>query len=146
MTSPNEPLYEAINAWIQASCKDALYTLSAPMKATTMQLDGSYKVKPLVGNEEFFLRRVRGGKRDEFIFEFEPAADAPYKHVEMNNRIANETFPGFGAQIATGIGYPDLSLEKAAKAFMKELKEKAEAEVEAHNKGTYEDNAQWGMF
>lgn len=147
---PKQVAVDALNRWIRKSGENIILTLAAPMKATMKFPDGGFKVKPLLGNEEFFLRGCRLGKKD-ILFELKPVAAAAYEQVEMPQKVAIEVFEHEGLEgLLIGAleiaGRKSSSFASAVAAFVAEaevVKEKERAEVNADN---YATNPQWGMF
>lgn len=152
MQSANDVLIDLLKSKLVN--ESTVYTVTSPVKVTMKYAEkvyhrgkpSNYSVKPLDGNEEFFLANIRAGSRKPFIFEFKPLDTRPYQHVEMDERTAMTLFPDFGKQMADAIGMGDVSWNYARSKFLtKTLKENEEARKAAEiNK--YDHNASWGTF
>jgi hypothetical protein len=147
---PNEIVYTRLNEALQHPHDVPVFTLTAPIKAAVIIPDGSYRTKALAGVEEFFLRRVRGGKKDQMICEFEPVDSQPYSQMELNDRVAMDTFGNLEPYLAKILGgEEDTSFAAMKKKIRAEVSAEAKAAKAAEREAAennYKDNPNWGMF
>lgn len=151
MEDPNHLVLEKLNAFLQADGEPFMVKVPAPMKATALMADGRFRNVALVGNEELIVKKVRSGKRDEFIFEFEPADARPYVRLEMPDRLAMKTFEEFEAVLVSALGAdPSKTTFGRAKGALvrsakKEIAEKVE-KARAAEIAELSTSSDWGIF
>lgn len=134
---PEQMLIDKVLAAMKVSELDL--TLTAPVQTAHLFMEGGrkvYKQKPLLGNETFVLTGMREGKRSEFIFEFEPVDDRPYKHVEFGDKVAMQVFAGLEDELikALELDKQVKDWKQAAAAFRTKVRREAKRAVEAAEK------------
>ena len=130
------------------------FALSAPATLTADLGWNNYKKKTFRGDEEFFLKRARHGKRSEFILEFEPVDAADYKQMEIEDDKASRFFSNIDEILCGLIGAKGNTAWRSAKAafrvdFKKNKARQAETIAEQRQLSVAEahkDNPLFGMF
>lgn len=143
-------LIEALTAGLRAS-GELTFSLKGPIKVP-MTINGTYKTKPLNGDEEFILDSMRVGARKQIIFVMKPTDARPYDFAEFDERVAFDAFQTFEEQtplqdrVLGWLGKDGVSWKQAKEDFIVETLAAREAERSREETGKYADNEAWGMF
>ena len=104
MSEESDPLLPVLLEAVKAA-ENTVWRTNAMAKLPVRFPDGKYKNTPLTaGDPELLFTGVRAGKRADYIFEFEPVDDRPYKTVEMDESKVISLLPGFEALLVKTIG------------------------------------------
>lgn len=94
-TSPeNNDIISAINTAIKGK-PEQVFQIVGPIATSIKLPTGDYKTHKFKGGEELLFRGVRVGKRDEFIFEFEPLDAQEFNQVEFGEKKVFAPLIGF---------------------------------------------------
>jgi len=143
-----------------AGADDPTFQLKGPIRTSVLYDDGTYKTKPVEGDEELILTGIREGARGQFILEFKPFEKKPFKQVEISKEAQFDLLPGLEFFLVTALGFrgtgddiqshiPLPTWKQAVKQYTAtvEADEQIEAEQEAIQAVEhYKDNPMWGMF
>lgn len=138
-------LLQALTAGLNKSA-EMTFRLTGPLKVPCIK-NNAYKTRPLVGDEEFLLEKIRVGQRKQVIFVMKPMDARDYEAAEFDEKLVFKAFPDLEAiacgwlDSSAGLSWPR---EKAA--FVRRKLNEIQAAKEADESGKYSDNPMWGSF
>ena len=159
MSTPNDAVVAEITEVLKSAESSVRglprLTVIGPFQTSIVRTDGMYRNKALEGGEELLLKGIRGGKRSEFIFEFEPVKPTPhYVRVEIEEKNMMHV-GGLEPAVVQMLGFDPSTKDwqYAKKAFMKNAKKKIAVELEKAEQSiaedkirTYGSNPIWNKF
>lgn len=142
---------DLIEVLTKAISDERLWKLDSFASLTIRQKDGAYRKAKFSGEDEFFFKGVRMGKRDGVIFEFTPVDARPFEQMEMTEREVFKNLPGFEGYIVSSMGLDASSASFAlAKAELvrrqRVAKKQSETRAALTEAERYADNPLYGAF
>lgn len=145
MIKPEEAVIAKLTEWFAST--DVVVILPSIAKASALFPGGAYRNVTLAKDTEFFVRRVRLGAKDNFIFELEPVAGKPqYIQIEMQERDMIKLFQTWEADVTKALGAEGKTWGRAKGAIMREAIREMERKRKEVEETTYGKNSMWGIF
>jgi len=106
-----------------------IYKLNQPI-SVTKRIGSKYRKEPLIGGEEFQVKKVYFGKKKRPIFVFRQIGRSPSEAVEMMGEDAIEVLDGFGDFIEQVMDGGALAIVESRAREIEGFKSKADYEKE----------------
>lgn len=155
-TTKADTLLDALNKFLNAN--EPAFELTGPIKVPVMLPDKTYKTTPLVGAEEFLIKKARRGAKGQIIFTGVPMDAQSFIEADFAEKVAFDALLNFDRTLAREFGVGETAMSELEPADLwrvtKELIlrniEQAEEERKAKEQAELEllnvDNPNWGMF
>lgn len=153
LVSPKD-IADAINSYIALDPDKApIFSPVATMRFAVLEAGGAYKNRMVDVDQEFQLKAVRPGQRNEFIIELTPLDARPYSQIEMEDNRVEALAPDVADFMAEALGYKGSDWKVAKAKFYSEKRreraqEKAAAEAKAQQEAEsfYKNDPLFGIF
>ena len=123
---------EEVGKRITAQMKGQMFEIEGTPQLAVLKPDGSYRVHPMVGGQEFFYHHAYVGKKGLLIFCFESADAQEYQHAEVDEKAIDNVFPLFASELAGKLGCPEESAEAVVAFVIAQIHAEKEAEKAAY--------------
>ena len=138
-------LLQALTEGLNKSA-EMTFRLGAPIKVPCIK-NNAYKTRPLVGDEEFLLEKIRMGARKQVIFVMKPMDARDYEAAEFDEKIVFKAFPELEETVCTWLeGSQTTFWLKEKTAFVRRKLNEIQAAKDADESGKYAENPMWGSF
>ncbi|WP_456868389.1 hypothetical protein [Galbibacter sp. BG1] len=144
-----DKLFERVVEQINESMKDTVHVVEGAPQASLLQSDGTYKTKPVFGDQELFFKDVRVGKSGKIIFSFTPVDDMPWKQCEWDAVKLDQAVPLFGGVFAEKLNLEGEHLPTLVTDFIEKTEQMIISEAEAEKRNAaeaYANNEKFGRF
>jgi hypothetical protein len=160
LDNDTKALLERVGQRIVNKLNGEVFTVEGTPTVHVKLKDNSFRQKPMIGGQEFFLKDAYVGARGKLIFVFEPADAQEYQHAEIDQFKLDGVFPEFGGVLGER---EEIGEEDAAKVIaeiidltkLREAKSQAQLDAEEAEKkklaaaaaaSAYANNPDYGRF
>lgn len=144
-----DKLFERVVEQINKTMKETVHVVEGAPQASLLQSDGSYKTKPVFGEQELFFKDIRIGKSGKIIFSFTPVDDMPWVQCEWDAVKLDAAVPLFGGVFAEKLGLEGEHLPSLVTEFLTKTEQLIISEAEEEKRSTaevYANNEKFGRF
>lgn len=144
-----DKLHERVLEEINAKLKGTLHVVEGAPQASVKLADGTYRTKPVFGDQELFFKEVYIGKSGKILFVFTPADDMPWVQCEWDAVKLDQAIPLFGGVLADKFGYDGENAPEIVHRFVEDVRAQMIDEIELEKitaAETHAANPKFGMF